>query len=47
MQDFLTRHASKIAGVLRGFDRIVFRGYLRSISYAKGFETAPPSKRCC
>ena len=39
MKDFLARHASKISGVLSGFDRIVFRGYLRSISYAKGFET--------
>lgn len=39
MRDFLARHASKITGVLSGFDRIVFRGYLRSISYAKGFET--------
>ncbi len=39
MRDLLARHASKITGVLSGFDRIVFRGYLRSISYAKGFET--------
>ncbi len=39
MKDFLARHASKISGVLSGFDRLVFRGYLRSLSYAKGFET--------
>jgi hypothetical protein len=39
VKDFLARHASKVTGVLSGFDRIVFRGYLRSISYAKGFET--------
>jgi len=39
MKDFLARHASKITGVLNGFDRLVFRGYLRSLAYAKGFET--------
>lgn len=39
MKDFLARYASKITGVLSGFDRLVFRGYLRSLAYAKGFET--------
>src|SRR5256885_17012848 len=36
MQDFIAKHREEIAGVLSGFDRLVFRGTLRSISYAEG-----------
>lgn len=36
MHDFITRHASKITGVLRGFDRLLFRGHLLRLNYAGG-----------
>lgn len=36
MKAFLARHAPKIIGVLSGFDRLVFRGTLRQISYVAG-----------
>src|SRR6202521_452656 len=36
MKEFIAKHEGEIAGVLSGFDRLVFRGTLRSISYAKG-----------
>src|SRR5207253_9454149 len=36
MERFLTRHEDRIAGILTGFDRMRFRGTLRSISNAKG-----------
>jgi hypothetical protein len=36
MQEFIAKHKEEIAGVLSGFDRLVFRGTLRSISYAEG-----------
>jgi hypothetical protein len=36
MERFVTRHADRIAGILTGFDRMRFRGTLRSISYSKG-----------
>jgi hypothetical protein len=36
MQRFLQRHSPHIVGVLAGFDRILFRGTLRSISYLAG-----------
>ena len=32
MERFLERHQSRVAGVLSGFDRILFRGTLRSMS---------------
>lgn len=38
MQNFLTRHGDRIQGVLSGFDRLLFRGTLRSISYVSGLE---------
>ena len=41
MQRFIQRFSDKIIGVLSGFDRLVLRGSLRSISYTrkkKGFE---------
>lgn len=39
MQTFLKRHREKIIGVLHGYDRLLFRGCLRSISYSNGLET--------
>src|SRR5216684_8752514 len=36
MKEFIARHAQGIAGVLSGFDRLVFRGTLRPISYPEG-----------
>jgi hypothetical protein len=36
MERFLERHHSRITGVLTGFDRVLFRGTLRSISYLDG-----------
>ena len=33
---FLSRHEDRITGVLSGFDRLVFRGTLRHISYTDG-----------
>src|SRR5262249_49853885 len=38
VQLFLTRHASRILGVLAGFDRLVFRGTLRNIAFVAGME---------
>src|SRR5262245_7998965 len=36
MERFLDRHRDDILGTLRGYDRVLFRGTLRSISYANG-----------
>src|SRR5260370_36778319 len=36
MNEFIARHAQGITGVLSGFDRLVFRGTLRPISYPEG-----------
>jgi len=36
MERFLLRHQEHIAGVLSGFDRVLFRGTLRSISHIEG-----------
>ena len=36
MKSFFARHASKIKGVLHGFDRIRFRGTLRWLANVKG-----------
>lgn len=36
MQEFIVKHREEIAGVLSGFDRLVFRGTLRAISYVEG-----------
>ena len=38
MERFVTRYQDRIAGILTGFDRMLFRGTLRSISYPKGAE---------
>jgi len=36
MNEFIAKHREKITGVLSGFDRLVFRGTLRSIGFADG-----------
>jgi len=36
MEEFIAKHKEEIAGVRSGFDRLVFRGTLRSISYPEG-----------
>jgi hypothetical protein len=36
MERFVTRHCDRIVGILAGFDRMLFRGTLRSISYVDG-----------
>jgi hypothetical protein len=36
VQKFIANHQEQISGVLSGFDRLVFRGTLRSIAYAGG-----------
>jgi hypothetical protein len=38
MERFLKRHEGRIKGNISGFDRILFRGTLRSICYSKGME---------
>jgi hypothetical protein len=38
MERFLQRHAARVSGVLSGFDRILFRGVLRSLSYLEGMD---------
>jgi hypothetical protein len=38
MDRFLERHQDRVIGVLSGFDRILFRGTLRSISYCDGLD---------
>jgi hypothetical protein len=38
MKRFLTRHKDRIVGTITGFDRVLFRGTLRSINYCTGFE---------
>ena len=35
MHEFIARHQEQIVGVLSGFDRLVFRGTLRSVAYAR------------
>ena len=39
MHFFKTRHASKIIGVLKGFDRVLFRGHLCRLNFAEGVES--------
>jgi len=38
MQRFLQRHQAEMIGVLSGFDRVLFRGTLRSLEYLRGFD---------
>ncbi len=45
MERFLQRHQSRIAGVLSGFDRVLFRGTLMSICHADGMGVFLGSQR--
>ena len=36
MREFIAKHRDKITAVLSGFDRLVFRGTLRSIGFPDG-----------
>lgn len=45
MERFLTRHQHRIAGIVTGFDRLLFRGTLRSISFPAGFDRFLASQR--
>jgi hypothetical protein len=38
MKEFIARYHEKIAGTLSGFDRLVFRGSLRTIAYPEGMQ---------
>src|ERR1041385_4647012 len=38
MKRFLKRHGGRITGTLSGFDRVLFRGTLRSIAHVNGLE---------
>jgi hypothetical protein len=38
MERFIERHRAGIVGVLSGFDRVLFRGTLRSLSYLQGMD---------
>jgi hypothetical protein len=38
MESFVLRHSEDVIGVLSGFDRVLFRGTLRSICYGKGLD---------
>jgi len=38
METFVQRHQADVIGVLSGFDRLLFRGTLRSISYGDGLD---------
>jgi hypothetical protein len=38
MKRFLERHHDRISGTLSGFDRMLYRGTLRSITHVKGLE---------
>jgi hypothetical protein len=45
MERFVTRHRDRIVGIVTGFDRMLFRGTLRSISYVDGLDKFLSSQR--
>lgn len=45
MHRFLSRHGSRIVGVLSGFDRLVLRGTLRNIAFVAGMEMSLSMRR--
>ena len=45
MERFVTRHGDRIDGILTGFDRMRFRGTLRSISFGDGLQKWLNSRR--
>jgi hypothetical protein len=45
MDEFTAKYQDQIQGVLKGFDRLVFRGHLRALSYAGGMQQYLASNR--
>jgi len=45
MERFLKRHGSRILGSIPGFDRVLFRGVLLSISYVQGLDWPAGAER--
>jgi len=45
MERFLLRHRDRIVAILSGFDRLLFRGTLRSIAYVEGLDIFLASHR--
>ena len=45
MKRFVERHRDRITGTLSGFDRVLFRGSLRSITHVKGLQVFLYSQR--
>src|SRR5918996_4014176 len=45
MERFLTRHSNRVLGTVSGFDRLLFRGTLRSISFGEGMDRFLSSQR--
>ena len=45
MERFFERHQGRIIGVLSGFDRVLFRGTLRSICHLTGMDMFLSSQR--
>src|SRR2546429_9667872 len=38
MKEFIAKHRNEIAGVLSGFERLIFRGTLRSLAHVAGVQ---------
>jgi hypothetical protein len=47
MQQFIQKFAGKITGSLECFDRVIFKGHLRGISFAEGIEKLMSRNRLC
>jgi hypothetical protein len=47
MQDFIQKFAGKITGTLECFDRVIFKGHLRGISFAEGIEKLMSRSHLC
>ena len=39
MNPFIQKHSATVTGILSGFDRLVFRGYLKSLAYPAGMKS--------
>ena len=44
MHEFIAKYQDQISGVLIGFDRLVFRGHLRALSFPGGMNQYLASK---
>ena len=45
MNEFIAKYESQIGGVISGFDRLVFRGNLRSLVHEQGMKNQPVESR--